>query len=331
MAVAAHQDRRPRHQSHQASAPRRSPSTRCSPSPTGSIRTPPPTRSAIWTKPRAKSSAALPSNDQVFAEAIKRSRVVLGESGILSVNQELDKKLPQSGLATIGEDPHPFLYRFPGLLRNVPVIETAAAGRGLFTIRPERDGIVRRVPVIMEAQGVIMPSLTFEMLRVVSGSDTILVKTNKEGIQSVGVKGFTIPTDKNGQLWVHFAKQDPSIYVSAIDVLEGRVPAGQGVAAAGAARHLGGRLERHQDHAGVAGDARRRDPCPGAGKRADRLDRLAAGLRHRDGIPRRDDHRHSRHHLRAEIRTGDAGRRRRGCSLPCCWACPGTITCATGC
>ncbi len=168
---------------------------------------------------------ALPSNDQVFAEAIKRSRVVLGESGIPSVNQELDQKLPQSGLATIGEDPLPFLYRFPGLLRNVPVIESAAAGRGLFTIKPERDGIVRRVPVIMQAQGIIMPSLTFEMLRVVSGSDTMLVKTSKEGIQSVGVKGFTIPTDKNGQLWVHFAKQDPSIYVSVIDVLEGRVPA----------------------------------------------------------------------------------------------------------
>ena len=168
---------------------------------------------------------ALPSNDRIFAEAIRKSRVVLGESGIPSVNHELDKKLPQSGLASLGEDPHPYLYRFPGLLRNVPVIEAAAAGRGLFTIRPERDGIVRRVPVIMQAQGVIMPSLTFEMLRVVSGSDTMLVRTSKEGIQSVGVKGFTIPTDKNGQLWVHFAKQDPSIYVSAVDVLEGKVPA----------------------------------------------------------------------------------------------------------
>ena len=29
-----------------------------------------------------------------------------------------------------------------------------------------------------------------------------------------------IPTDRNGQLWVHFARHDPSIYVSAINVLE---------------------------------------------------------------------------------------------------------------
>ncbi|MGY8683251.1 adenylate/guanylate cyclase domain-containing protein [Bradyrhizobium sp. UFLA05-153] len=166
---------------------------------------------------------ALPSNDQIFAAAIKSSRVVVGESGLPNSNALLDKKLPQTGLASLGEDPLPFLYEFPGLLRNVPVIEAAAAGRGLFTIRPERDGIVRRVPVIMQAQGVIMPSLTFEMLRVVTGSDTMLVKTDKEGIRSVGVKGFSIPTDKNGQLWVHFAPQDPSIYVPAVDVLEGRV------------------------------------------------------------------------------------------------------------
>jgi adenylate cyclase len=166
---------------------------------------------------------ALPSNDQIFAEAIRRSRVVLGESGLPTPNAELDKKLPQTGLATLGEDPNRFLFKFPGLLRNVPVIEAAASGRGLFTIVPERDGIIRRVPVIMQAQGVIMPSLTFEMLRVVTGTDTIFVKTDKAGIQSVGVKGFQLPTDKNGQLWVHYARNDPSIYVPAVDLLEGRV------------------------------------------------------------------------------------------------------------
>ncbi|MDW3428507.1 CHASE2 domain-containing protein, partial [Escherichia coli] len=66
-------------------------------------------------------------------------------------------------------------------------------------------------------------SLTFEMLRVASGTGTILIKADEAGIQSLGVKGFAIPTDRNGQLWIHYAPRDPSIYVSAIDVLEGRV------------------------------------------------------------------------------------------------------------
>ncbi|MEZ5820928.1 MAG: CHASE2 domain-containing protein [Bradyrhizobium sp.] len=166
---------------------------------------------------------SLPSNDQIFADAIRRSRVVLGESGGPKTHA-LDVNLPVTGLAMLGEEPQPFLYQYPGLLRNVDVLERAAAGRGLFTIRPERDGIVRRVPMVMVAQGVTMPSLTFEMLRVASGSSTILIKADKAGVQSVGVRGFTIPTDANGQLWVHYARRDPSIYVPAVDVLDNRVP-----------------------------------------------------------------------------------------------------------
>lgn len=167
---------------------------------------------------------ALPSNDEVFADAMRHSRVVLGETGLPEVLTELDKTLPVTGLATLGEDPQRFMFKFPGLLRNTPVLEKAAGGRGMLTINPERDGIVRRVPMIMMAQGAVMPSLSFEMLRVVTGTDTIFIKTDQAGIKSLGVKGFQIPTDLNGQLWVHFARRDPSIYVSATDVLEGRVP-----------------------------------------------------------------------------------------------------------
>jgi adenylate cyclase len=166
---------------------------------------------------------SLPSNDQILADAIRQSRVVLGESGLPEEIAALDKTLPVTGLAMLGEEPQRFMSEFPGLLRNVPVLEHAAAGRGLFTIKPERDGIVRRVPMIMLAQGQTMPSLTFEMLRVATGSGTILIKAEKAGIKSLGIKGVQIPTDHNGQLWVHYARNDASIYVPAINVLEKNV------------------------------------------------------------------------------------------------------------
>jgi adenylate cyclase len=167
---------------------------------------------------------ALPSNDQVFADAMKHSRVVLGESGLSQVISELDKSLPVTGLAMLGEEPQRFMVKFPGLLRNTAVLEKTASGRGLLTIDPERDGIIRRVPMILQAQGLTMPSLSFEMLRVVTGTDTIFIKSDRAGITSVGVKGFQVPTDRNGKLWVHFAHRDPTIYVSALDVLGGSVP-----------------------------------------------------------------------------------------------------------
>jgi adenylate cyclase len=166
---------------------------------------------------------ALPSNDQLLADAMRRSRVVLGESGLPEAIAELDKTIPVTGVATLGGDPQRFMFNFPGLLRNTHVLESAAGGHGLLTINPERDGIIRRVPMIMLAQGQTMPSLSFEMLRLATGTDTIVVRSDVAGIKSVAVKGFEVPTDRKGQLWVHFAPYDPTLYVSADDVLGGRV------------------------------------------------------------------------------------------------------------
>src|SRR5579864_8101957 len=169
----------------------------------------------------------LPSNDQILADAIRRARVVLGETGLASVVSEIDKELPFTGFGTRGEkmeDPPPRFFEFPGLLRNVPVLEKVAAGRGLFTIIQERDGIIRRVPMMLRVQGQMMPSLSLEMLRVISGTSTILAKYDRNGVKSIALRGLDIPTDKNGELWVHFAHQDPSIYVPATSVLDGTAP-----------------------------------------------------------------------------------------------------------
>ena len=168
---------------------------------------------------------ALPSNDQVMADVLKRSKVVLGETGLPVVVPQPTKPPVAVGVATLGGDAKPFLYSFPGRLKNVPVLDNAAAGRGLFSIRSERDGIVRRVPMVMQAQGTIMPSLSFEMLRVVTGASTILIRMDEAGIKSVAVPGLEMPTDRNGQVWVYFAPHDKARYISAVDLLEGRIPA----------------------------------------------------------------------------------------------------------
>jgi adenylate cyclase len=168
---------------------------------------------------------ALPSNDQVMADAMRQSKVVLGETGLPTIAPQSDTRPPTLGVAAVGGDPKPFLFSFPGFLRNTPVLDQAAAGRGLFSIRSERDGIVRRVPMVMLAQGHVMPSLSFEMLRVVTGSSTILIRMDAAGLKSVAVPGLDMPTDRNGQLWIHFAPHDSARYVSAVDLLEGRVAA----------------------------------------------------------------------------------------------------------
>jgi adenylate cyclase len=169
---------------------------------------------------------ALPSNDQVLSDALRRARVVLGETGLETVVSEIDKDLPFTGFATLGDKAgaEPKFFEFAGLLRNVPILEKVAAGRGLLNIVAEHDGIIRRVPMMLRAQGNMMPALSMEMLRVVSGTSTILAKYDRNGVKSIAVRGLDIPTDRDGQLWVHFARHDPSIYVSATSVLDGTAP-----------------------------------------------------------------------------------------------------------
>ena len=74
---------------------------------------------------------ALPSNDQVMADAIS-------SRGWCSARPACRPSVPQpdvaiavcGGVAALGGDPKPFVYEFPGLLRNIPILENAAAGRG---------------------------------------------------------------------------------------------------------------------------------------------------------------------------------------------------------
>ena len=167
----------------------------------------------------------LPGNDQLLARTIRDSNVVLGQSGyrISSAATHEAQPIP-NGLALLGEDPRPYLVRFPQLIRNLPILESAAGGRGLFSIIPEGDGTIRRIPLVALADGEIVPSLSLEMLRVMTGSGVVMIKTAPGGIQSVGVQDVEIPTDGKGRIWLHFASPGSVTSLSVLDLLQGRVP-----------------------------------------------------------------------------------------------------------
>ena len=170
---------------------------------------------------------ALPSNDDVFATSLKHARVVLGRSGD-GAPQPDSRPLDITGFAIRGPasnlDPKPYLLSFPVLLGNLQNLEAAAAGRGLFSFRPDRDGIVRRAPLAMVAAGQLVPALSTELLRVAVNRDSPMIRLSEGGIVSVGIPGYELPTDGKGQVWIYFSRSDRARYVSAKDVLNGNVP-----------------------------------------------------------------------------------------------------------
>lgn len=167
----------------------------------------------------------LPSNDEYFANIIRQTRVILGQAGFDRVIEDQVRRPPvKKSIGFRGDKPHPFVPSLPSLVRNVPVLEEAAAGHGFFSLFPENDGIVRRVPTLFQFDDDIYTGLSIEMLRVATGRKTILVTTNPNGVESVAIaKGLTLPTDQKGRVWPHFSRHDKAKYVSARDVLSGVV------------------------------------------------------------------------------------------------------------
>jgi len=163
----------------------------------------------------------LESNDAAMARAFGNIRAIVAQSGQVAPSPEDAPKTPDTPLGLMGPDPSAFIVTFPGLLQNVPELEKAAAGRGLFTIRPDPDGIVRRVPVIMKAGDQFRPSLAIELLRVATGSNALVVKSSQNGVDAIVLAGVQIPTDANGRVWVKFNKHDRNRFVSAGDILRG--------------------------------------------------------------------------------------------------------------
>ncbi len=176
-----------------------------------------------YDKETADRLRTMKSNDEVFADAMTRTRVVLGQSGFhKELNQWHASELKQSPIAMLGPDPKAFLDFYPGMVRNVPELEAKAQGQGMVSLRPERDGVVRKMPLVMVAQGKMLPSLSLELLRVATGQSTILIRSGDVGVDSVVLAGVAMPTDRNAKAWLHFHAHDQQIFVSAADLLADR-------------------------------------------------------------------------------------------------------------
>jgi adenylate cyclase len=171
--------------------------------------------------------ARLPSNDRIFAEALQRSRVVLGATANQGTvgNTDADAA-PKAPLVKLGigggHDPEHYLKAYRGITRAIPELDAAAAGVGMETVEPEFDTVVRQVPLVFAIRGQLFPALSFDMLRVLTG-ESVAVRTGDYGIEEMMVGEHAIPTDQHGRVWVHFAPHESNLYVSAKDILAGTV------------------------------------------------------------------------------------------------------------
>ena len=166
--------------------------------------------------------SSLPSNDTVLARTLQASRVVLGIAGLEAEVAGTRRNLRRVPFRTVGGDPRPLVRRFDATLHSAEEIDRAVKGHGLLSVDTER-GVVRRMPLVATVGDALVPAFGLEILRVAAGGAMVTVRTGASGVEAVEIGGLAVPTEPDGSVRIHFARSDPERFVSAADVLAGKV------------------------------------------------------------------------------------------------------------
>ena len=96
---------------------------------------------------------------------------------------------------------------------------------GLVDFRADRDGKIRRVQLIVTADGELYPVLAIRTLMMAEKTGQLILNINSDGLESVIVGKYTIPVNRRGSIRFPFSPGKNNYeYISAIDVIEDKTP-----------------------------------------------------------------------------------------------------------
>ncbi|WP_232315579.1 CHASE2 domain-containing protein [Aquincola tertiaricarbonis] len=189
----------------------------------------------------AAALAALPDHDELLAEVLRAGPVALGfaldgadaAAGTSAaghkdaVDDDAATCQSPAGFVTLGGAPDAQLRAFAGCVQSIPVLTRAAQGHGALSFIPDEDGVLRRLPLLFDLQGRLVPSLAAETLRLAVNAPryTVQAAADNGGVIGLIVGKLRIPTTAEAGMWVHYTLPRAERYVPAWKVLAGEVPA----------------------------------------------------------------------------------------------------------
>ena len=107
---------------------------------------------------------------------------------------------PTSGTVILGPESGGIMSE--GVIQNINILKTNAS-QGLAVARTDVDNLVRRLPLLMRTPDGWVSTYGTEVLKVLAGADTYIIKTNDNGLEEVRVKGLPpVQVDSLGRKWV---------------------------------------------------------------------------------------------------------------------------------
>src|SRR5262249_11636872 len=170
-----------------------------------------------------------PSGDAELARAIAAGPVVVGVAGTPDPSDK-EPMAPPFVVVDRAASPHHVdaplaeIQSHAGALTNIEEIDRAASGHGAISAG-RSDRVIRRLPLVTRIKDRLVPSMPLEMLRVALGAGEVRVYARGAAVDTIAVGDFVVPTEADGELRIYYSKRDPRRYVSAVDVLDGKVDA----------------------------------------------------------------------------------------------------------
>ena len=190
-------------------------------------RTSPKAAAALWNLagPLRGAVDALPDHDALLAASLTGADVVLGFAVERAAGAGAKPRLPDLKVRFIvsGEPQTRWMHAFNNTVTSLPALEQAASGNGAMSFVPDRDGVVRRVPLVLRVGEQPVPTLAAESLRVAQGARNIILKSagGDSGLQEIKIGSLTVPVTPQGDVWVHYTRAAPARYLPAWKVLDG--------------------------------------------------------------------------------------------------------------
>ncbi len=111
---------------------------------------------------------------------------------------------PGIGFAWVGTTSDALLH-YNGLLAPTDALKGSGVTVGHIAVQPDVDGMLRRIPLVVQAGETVYPSLFLSMLAKAQGASTIIVKGapgDESIVETVKVGAYEIPVDDVGQMQV---------------------------------------------------------------------------------------------------------------------------------
>ena len=134
--------------------------------------------------------------DEVFAEALCYGGSVIGMFEDGSGNYP-----DTSGTVVLGNNNNAGIYS-TGVVQNIDILKNCS-NQGIAVAPTEVDNLVRRVPLMMKTPDGFVSAYGTEVMKVLAGNSTYIIKTNDNGIEEITVQGLApAKTDTLGRKWI---------------------------------------------------------------------------------------------------------------------------------